>query len=168
MVALFVFFPLLTAFLWRIRGGLLNNITGAANWMGFNDTVVRIVWSLGTALGFGLMTRFQWVDIALAVGLFLGTTLIGWFGAALFPTKWVDIGLLSLSGTLRMAPVSFVLLNPWPLLAGVLCGPIYWVGSRIPQTAGGWDFWQEWLFGTAIGASLVASAIYPSPLHWNF
>ncbi|HTQ70636.1 MAG TPA: hypothetical protein VMH92_03980 [Acidocella sp.] len=151
----------LAAFLWRLRGGLLNSITGTANYkigpLTFNDTTVRIIYSLGLAVAYGVLTAWTWHVAAMAVALFAGCTVWGWFGAALFPTKWRDIGLLSLSGTLRMGFVAAATLSPCPLLAGLLCGPVYWLGSRIPQSPGGWGFWQEWLFGAAIGASLAAT-----------
>lgn len=170
------------AFLWRIRGGLLNSITGKENWHGFNDTVVRMLWSCGMAALFwlahpsapwlghhflagiwaanGLHGFSAWCGgyTLLALALFAGTTVIGWMHAELYPKSWRDIWLLSLSGSLRMAFVAVALLSPWPLIAGALCGPIYWVGSRIPQKPGSWQFWQEWLFGALVGASLAVSS----------
>ncbi len=150
----------LGAILWRLRGGLLNNLTGHTNWLGFNDTVVRVIYSFGLAAAYGLLTGWTWHTPALAVALFAGCTIVGWFGAQLYPVRWRDIGLLSLSGGLRMAFVAAALLSPWPLLAGLLCGPIYWLAGRIPQPWG-WGFWQEWLFGGAIGAALAATIVWP-------
>lgn len=155
---LWVLVPL-ASFLWRIRGGLLNAITGKANWLGFNDTVVRLIYSLGLALAYGFFAGWTWHVGALAVAFFLGCTLIGWFGANLFPEKLSDILLLSLSGLLRMGFVSLALFSVWPLIIGALCGPIYWLGSKVPQVPGGWDFWQEWFFGAAIGISLILSIL---------
>lgn len=163
-----IILALLGAFLWRLRGGLLNSITGKANWLGFNDTVVRGIWSVGMAWAFWFAhPSYHWLGAhwhmpfwlghgVLALALFAGTTLVGWFGAALLPTRFRDVALLSLSGILRMAPVALVLASPWPLLAGVLFGPAYWLGARIPQKPGGWDFWGEWITGAVIGACLGA------------
>lgn len=152
----------LASFLWRLRGGLLNNLTGKANWLGiFNDTVVRLIYSLGLAAGYGAVTAWNWHVALLALALFLGCTVWGWFGACLYPVKWHDVELLSTSGLLRMMFVWAAINSPWPLLAGPMCGPIYWLGGKIPQSANGWDFWQEWLFGAAIGLSLVASIRWP-------
>ncbi len=154
------------ALLWRLRGGLLNNLTGKANWMGFNDTVVRGIWSVGMAAAFWLThPNAHWIGNFvhiwtgfgygfLAAALFAGTTVVGWFGAALLPAKWHDIWLLSLSGVLRMAPIALALLSPIPLIAGLLFGPAYWLGSKIPQKPGGWDFWGEFITGAVIGACL--------------
>ncbi len=146
------------AFFWRLRGGLLNDLTGRANWMGFNDTVVRLIWSVGMAGAFWTADPLEYWRIGiLAVALFAGTTLVGWFGAALYPAKWHDIRLLSLSGTLRMAFVAAALLSPWPLLAGVLCGPTYWLASKLPRPHG-WMFWGEWFFGAVIGGALCLAS----------
>ena len=176
---------LLGAFLWRLRGGLLNDLTGRENFpvlgIPFNDTVVRIIWSLGMGGAFWLLHpthawlgeyltvklwaghgiygfAIWWVEHSLlCLALFAGTT-IGWFGADLIPpeTDWLDRPLLSLDGLARMAPVALVLLSPWPLLAGLLFGPAYWLGARLPQKPGGWDFWGEWITGAVIGACLGA------------
>jgi hypothetical protein len=144
----------LGAFLWRLRGGLLNDLTGQANWMGCNDTVVRLIWSLGMAGVFWLFRMLPlWHAGLLAAALFAGTTIIGWFGAALLPARWRDVLLLSLSGTLRIAFVAVALLSPWPLFAGVLCGPVYWLAAKLPSPQP-WMFWGEWFFGATIGASL--------------
>ena len=149
---------LLGAILWRVRGGLLNSITGKANWMGFNDTVVRGIWSVGMAGAFWLLHPLPyWRAGLLVAALFAGTTVIGWFGAALLPVRFRDVALLSLSGVLRMAFVAVVLFSPWPLLAGLLFGPAYWLGARIPQKPGGWDFWGEFICGAVLGACLVVS-----------
>jgi uncharacterized membrane protein AbrB (regulator of aidB expression) len=148
----------LGSFLWRIRGGLLNAITGKANWMGFNDTVVRLIWSLGMAGAYGALTHLSWWTLLLAFALFAGCTVVGWFGAALLPTKLKDVALLSLSGAIRMALVSVVLLSPWPLAVGVLCGPIYWLGAKLPAPKP-WMFWGEWLFGGCVGASLALAVV---------
>ena len=151
---------ILAAFLWRLRGGLLNNITGQANYrvlgVPFNDTVVRGIWSLGMGGAFWLTHPLPyWRAGLLLVALFGGATL-GWFGAALYPAKWRDVGLLSFSGMLRMTPVALVLLNPWPLLAGLLFGPAYWLASKLPDPKP-WMFWGEFLTGAVIGACLAVS-----------
>jgi hypothetical protein len=159
--AAWVLIPL-AALLWRVRGGLLNAIVGHPNPGGLNDTAVRAIFSAGLAIAYGLLAGWHWHAAALAAGLFAACTVFGWYGASLCPTRWHDIGLLSLSGLLRMSFVALALLSPWPLVAGILCGPIYWLGSKIPQTPGGWDFWQEWLFGAAIGLSLAAAIWWPS------
>ncbi|MDE3023008.1 MAG: hypothetical protein KGI54_14310 [Pseudomonadota bacterium] len=163
---------LLGAFLWRLRGGILNSLTGKVNWLGFNDTAVRLIWSVGMSGAFWLLhPSAHWIGegwllahgipawcgvILLVAALFAGTTVVGWFGAALLPTRLRDVALLSLSGILRMGPVALVLLSPLLLLAGLLFGPAYWLGARISQRPGGWDFWGEWITGAVIGACLGA------------
>lgn len=143
----------LGAILWRIRGGAIQDWTGVKNWCGFNDTVVRAIWSLGMAGAFALSHPLAWWHIALlAAALFAGTTIVGWFGALACAT-WPAVALMSLSGTLRMVFVAAALLSPWPLLAGVLCGPVYWLGYKIPRPAK-WLVWPELLWGAVIGASL--------------
>ncbi len=153
---------LVSSFLWRIRGGLINALTGQDNFklgpIVFNDTVVRLIWAIGLTLTYGLFAGFSWKLIILAILLFLGAT-IGWFGAELFPKTIKDVILITVSGLARMALVSLALLSLWPLLAGLLCGLAYYVGSKIPQKPGGWDFWQEWIFGALIGLSLFLTLI---------
>ena len=168
-----IIMAILGSLLWRLRGGLLNSLTGKANWLSvFNDTTVRIIWSAGMSWAFWLTHYgYHWVaegwfvshGIPVRIGagltgsaLFAGTTVVGWFGAALLPAKRRDVWLLSLSGILRMAPVALVLVSPWPLLGGLLFGPAYWLGARLPQKPNGWDFWGEWLCGAVIGACLGA------------
>lgn len=161
---------ILGAFLWRLRGGLLNDLTGQANYrilgVPFNDTVVRIIWSVGMSSAFWLFhPTHTWLGegwahahgVPLRVGagltglaLFAGTTDVGWFGANLEPTRWRDIGLLSLSGFLRMSTVALALVSPWPLIAGILFGPAYWVGGKIPRWRP-WMFWGEIICGAVIG-----------------
>jgi len=156
----------LGAMLWRVRGGLINNLTGKANWMGFNDTVVRVIWAVGMAVAYGALAGWTWVVDALALNLFLGCVVVGWFGAQLYPTKFRDIALLSLSGFIRMSFAAFVgfhLQFPLLLLVGAMCGPIYWLGGKLPQKPDGWDFWQEWLFGAAIGAGLAGGVLCSHP-----
>ena len=161
---------LLGAILWRLRGGLLNGLTGKKNWMGFNDTVVREIWSFGMAGAFWLMhPHAHWLGspwhlstnlcgFFLMVVLF-NTSTIGWFGAQLIPpaADWRDALKLSFDGLMRMAPVALLLLSPWPIVAGVLFGLAYWLGARLPQKPGSWDFWGEWFCGATIGACLAVS-----------
>ncbi len=159
-----IIMALLGAFLWRLRGGLLNSLAGKANWMGFNDTVVRGIWAVGMAWAFWLTHPGHaffgqhylpaWTAPGLlGVALFAGTTIVGWFGAALYPTRWRDVGLLSLSGVLRMSFVALALLSPIPLFGGLLFGPAYWLGSKIPHPMA-WMFWGEIITGAMIGACL--------------
>lgn len=166
-----LFMALLGSLLWRVRGGLLNSLTGKENWLGiFNDTTVRVIWSVGMGWAFWLTHYgYHWafegwavahgVPVRVGAGLtglalFAGTTIVGWFGADLMPSRIRNVALLSLSGVLRMAFVALVLASPWPLLAGVLFGPAYWLGAKIPQKPGGWNFWGEWFCGAVIGACL--------------
>ncbi len=147
------------AFLWRLRGGLLNDLTGVANYkvgpIAFNDTVVRIIWAVGMASVFAVFHPMPyWQAEVLVTALFVSAT-IGWFGADVHLTKpsLRYVAIISASGLARMALVALVLLSPWPLVAGALCGPLYWVGSKIPRPFKG-CVWQEILFGAAVGASL--------------
>lgn len=153
----------LGAFLWRLRGGLLNDITGVANWEGFNDTVVRAIWSIGMAVGFWVFSGWSWHIPVLMVALFLGTTVIGWFGANISTITEEDYLLITFSTTLRLAFVSAALLSPWPILAGLLGGLAYKVGSLLPVPVKGW-VWQEIIFGAMVGASLAAVVIWPVSL----
>jgi hypothetical protein len=150
---------LLGAFLWRLRGGLLNDLTGVANWHGANDTVVRLFWSIGMAAAYSIFAPISWHDLALVVGLFAGTTIVGWFGALAADTPQ-RIAMMSLSGILRMAFVAAALFSPWPLIAGIVCGPVYWISYKIPRPAAGW-VWPEIMFGGVIGASLAAAITWP-------
>lgn len=146
----------LGAFLWRLRGGLLNDLTGKVNFLGFNDTVVRLFWSIGMSGAFWLSHPLPaWRIAILALALFAGTTVIGWFGGLAADTP-KHIALASLSGTLRMAFVAVALLSPWPLVAGIVCGPVYWLAYKLPRPAA-WCVWPEILFGAVIGASLIFS-----------
>jgi hypothetical protein len=148
-----ILMAVLGAFLWRVRGGLLNSIFGRPNPFGLNDTAVRIIWAIGMALPLRLMDGPSWGIAALPITLFLGTVDVGWFGAALYPTAFRDIALLTASGLVRMSLVAAALLSPGPLLAGLLCGPAYWLAGKLPHPRA-WMFWGEWLFGALIGASL--------------
>ena len=151
----FLLIPL-CAVLWRLRGGLLNDLTGQANWMGCNDTVVRLIFAVGTAAAYGAVTHWTYHVALLAVALF-GACVIGWFGVAddLTQPTLRDVALISASGLARTALVAAALFSAWPLVAGVLCGPLYWAGSRIPQPFKG-CVWQELFFGAALGASIIA------------
>lgn len=172
MIAFNLLLPILGAFLWRIRGGLINNMTGQQNWHGMNDTAVRCCWSFGMG-GLYWLTHpgAHWLGeraaaahgipgwagvLLLILALFLGTAAIGWFHAKLYPTHWRSVGLLSLSGVLRMAFPAALLLSPWLLVAGALCGPTYWLAGRLPHPKP-WEFWGEWMFGAVIGAALALS-----------
>ncbi len=152
----YIFLILWSAFLWRLRGGLLNQITGVANWNGFNDTVVRGIYACGLTAAFWFLHPVipNWQLLALLGALFVSST-ISWFGADVHLTapnlKYVAI--ISLSGTLRMALVAAALISPWPLLAGIMAGPIYWFGGKLPKP-GAWCVWGELLFGAAIGVSI--------------
>lgn len=161
---------LLGAFLWRLRGGLLNDLTGRENYpvlgIPFNDTVVRIIWSVGMAAAFWMLhPSANWLGkelilkhqlpvwggfIVLGLALFADTTDVGWFGAALLPTRWRDVGLLSFSGFLRSVAVAAALTSGWPLLAGLLFGPAYWLGSKIPRWRP-WMVWGEIICGAVFG-----------------
>lgn len=159
----FLLIPL-GAFLWRLRGGLLNDLTGRANWMGCNDTVVRLFWSGGMTGGYWLVHHLPALNtLALFLALFAGTTLVGWLGADVQLTHLTPRGLLlvSISGTLRMVFVAAALLSPWPLVVGILCGPIYWAASKLPHPYN-WMFWGEILFGAAIGADLCLVSYLPT------
>ena len=145
------------AILWRLRGGLLNDVTGRQNAFGMNDTAVRLIWSFGMSAAYWLGHPLPWWRVAiLAAAFFAGTTIIGWFGALSADTAR-NVALMSLSGTLRMAFVVAALLSAWPLLAGVLCGPVYWLGYKIPRPAS-WLVWPELLWGAVIGASLCLAS----------
>ena len=166
-----IILALLGAFLWRLRGGLLNDLTGKANWLGiFNDTTVRVIWAVGMDWGFWLTHYgYHWIAEGWFVthgapvwigggltgsALFAGTTVIGWFGAALYPTRLRDVALLSLSGLLRMSFLAVVLASPWPMVAGFLFGPAYWIGAKLPHPKP-WMFWGEVITGAIIGACLA-------------
>jgi hypothetical protein len=169
---------LLGAFLWRLRGGLLNDLTGQENYpilgIPFNDTVVRIIWSVGMALAFWLIhPNFYWIGewicncgvhpsflfrfvafVFLVLTLFAGTTVFGWFGAELKPASLYASFPLSLSGILRLSFMAVLLWNAWPLLAGLLFGPMYWLGTKLKVTYK-WEFWGEILCGAAQGFCFV-------------
>lgn len=165
-----IFMALLGALLWRIRGGLIEGITGKKNWMGFNDTAVRAIWSIGMAWAFwSTHPAHHWLFEGWAVhhgvptwvgggltglALFAGTTIIGWFGADLYPSKLHDVALLSLSGVLRMSFLAAVLVSPWPLVAGLLFGPAYWAVADLKHTKP-WQFWGEFVCGAVIGACMA-------------
>ena len=172
---------LLGGFLWRLRGGLLNDLTGKANYpvlgIPFNDTAVRTLWSggmAGTMAAFGGVNHgllsyasnflirhahfgIVWCDILAAIivaaTLFFGTTAIGWMGYNLDPTKEADVIGLSKSGILRTILTSVVLLSPWPVIAGICFGPAYWLGYKIPKTQA-WQFWGEIVCGAQYGLFL--------------
>lgn len=169
---------ILGSFLWRLRGGLLNDLTGQENYpvlgVPFNDTVVRILWSGGMALGMfafgdinhGLLSygvsflswyyhiAVMWgtllATVIVALTLFFGTTAVGWMGYNLEPTKLTDVVGLGKSGIMRTALTSVVLLSPWPVLSGVCFGPSYWLGYKIPRLKP-WMFWGEIVCGAQYG-----------------
>lgn len=165
-------FILWSSFLWRLRGGLLNGLTGQDNFkflgIPFNDTVVRIIWSIGIALPvWCIHPNIYWLgkNYIISIGgssliglplfslsLFAGVTVIGWFGADIVPTKWTEMGMLSVSGITRMIFPAILLMNPIPLIVGSLFGPIYLIGAQIPNTKP-WMFWGESLCGAMIGFS---------------
>lgn len=145
----------MASILWRIRGGMVEDLTGQKNWMGLNDTAVRMIFALGVAALFGLSYGWTWHVAALAVMLFAACT-IGWFGA--------DIGLLhpdfeqmmdiSASGLVRGVLIAFGALSFGPMIAGPTAGPICWISARLPKGPK-WLVWEEFLFGAALGASLI-------------
>lgn len=180
----FLIMGLLGAFLWRLRGGLLNDLTGKPNYpilgIPFNDTVVRSLWSIGMAgalWGFGNLhqglinlgiialhdyynVRLLWCDllgaIIIGLSLFFGTSAIGWMGYSITPTKWRDVLGLSGSGLARMALPAVLLLSPWLVIAGSLFGPAYWLGNKTPKKYP-WLFWGEFYCGFIIGFCLRLS-----------
>lgn len=180
-VSPFISFPVMMiagAFLWRLRGGLLNDLTGQENYkilgIPFNDTVVRILWSVGMTFLFCLFHpnfyhQFYWWGnficdcqvnaphlftiisfVFVSLSLFYGTTVIGWNGAKILPTNWKQMGRLSLSGVLRMLLPALVMFSIWPLIAGLLFGPAYLIGAKIPVKYK-WEFWGEIINGGMIG-----------------
>ena len=163
-------FTLLGGFLWRIRGGLLNNITGQANWLGvFNDTTVRLIFGYGLALAWWGWHGVPWYGaLALGLALFIGETWVGWLGASLTPTlpDWTSVTLLSGSTLLRLLPAAVAVGLPvvWAgsqsglggielLECGAVGGLWYWLGARLPSPWP-WLFWGEWLFGASLGFTL--------------
>ena len=148
-----------SSLLWRVRGGMINDLTGKANWMGMNDTVVRLLYALGVAATFGVAYGFSPWIAALAIGLFLACT-IGWFGAdigLLHPTA-EEVALISTSGALRGEIITIAALpfgpSLGPLFAGPLAGPICWISARLPKGPK-WLVWEEFIFGAVLGASLI-------------
>lgn len=161
----------LGAFLWRLRGGLLNDLTGVANYkvlgIPFNDTVVRIIWSVGIAVPFWLLhpnvnyifkswlmahTGCTWIGCTLfAVSLFAGVTAVGWGKTySLLPPTLALAWPMGKSGFLRMWFPAVVLLSFWPLVAGLLFTITYWLGAK--TTVGRkWEFWGEIYTGAEIG-----------------
>lgn len=151
----------LGAFLWRVRGGLIQDLTGVANWHGFNDTAVRALFAVDMALAWLAFTHEPWRALFLSAALFV-TCVIGWFGAAMGLTDqtFVDAEEITASGFLGMLLPAVVVASPWPLFVGALCSPIYWIGSKIPQPFKG-CVWEEILYGAAIGAALAGSVLCP-------
>jgi len=148
-----------SSLLWRVRGGMIEDLTGEANWMGMNDTVVRLLYALGVAATFGAAYGFSPWIAALAIGLFLACT-IGWFGAdvgLLHPTPQ-QVGLISASGALRGVIIAAAALSFGPLLAGPLAGPICWISARLPKGPK-WLVWEEFIFGAVLGASLIKISV---------
>jgi len=144
-----------SSLLWRVRGGMVNDLTGKENWMGMNDTVVRLLYGLGVAAVHGFAYGFSPWTAALAAGLFLCCT-PGWFGAdvgLLHPTP-KQVGLISASGALRGAIIACTSLKLAPFLAGPLVGPICLVAARLPKGPK-WLVWEEFLYGALLGASLI-------------
>lgn len=154
------FLVFVSSFLWRIRGGMINDFTGKANWMGMNDTVVRLIYAVGTSAVYGALYGWNWHVASLAVSLFAACT-IGWFGAdiGLLHPNLKQIGLISASGLVRGAIISVGSLSFLPVIIGPLAGPICWVSSKLPAGPK-WLVWEEFIFGAAIGASLVPISVY--------
>lgn len=155
MMYAFILIPLTGAFLWRIRGGLLNSIFGRENPYGMNDTFVRIIWAVGMT---GLLYAFHplplWREAALLLSLFV-SSVVGWYNLPLLPRHIGTVLGLSLDGLVRFALAALALLSPWPMLAGVLLGPSYWLAARFPAKPGSWEFWGEWLYGAVVGFCLA-------------
>jgi len=149
-----------SSILWRIRGGMLNDITGKANWMGMTDTAVRIIYAVGVSAVYGSAYGWNWHVATLAASLFAACT-IGWFGAdiGLLHPNLKQIGLISASGLVRGAIISIGSLSFAPAIAGVLAGPICWLAARLPSGPK-WLVWEEFIFGAAIGASLIKFNVY--------
>lgn len=174
---------LLGSFLWRLRGGLLNGITGQQNYrilgIPFNDTVVRLIWSFGMSIALFLFSTpednlikyshsyqhyfhisFGLAEcltvLFLAITFFYGVTVIGWRGADLLPTKIRDVVKLSIDGVFRLILTAIALWNIWPLIAGILMGPCYWIAAKlpVPKKMEKWLFWGEFITGACIGFCL--------------
>lgn len=165
-----MFLPFLGALLWRIRGGLINGLTGVSSWHGLGDTAVRLIWAVGMALGFYIAHHHyahfmfhipMFFNIALlGVAFFCFAAVIGWFNSDLYPKTLKDSWKISLSGLLRSAFVFAVIPNFFILIGGALFGPAYWLGAKIPVTVPNvgerptWQFWGEFIAGFVIGLSL--------------
>lgn len=159
----FLLIPL-SSFLWRIRGGMVEDWTGQRNWMGMNDTVIRAIYAIGMAAAFGALYGWNYHVALLAVMLFVACT-IGWFGAdvgLLHPTS-NQVALISASGLTRGLIIAAATLSLGPVLAGITAGPICWISSHLPKGPK-WLVWEEFLFGAALGASLIKFSVGGFPL----
>lgn len=151
---------LISSILWRIRGGMINDLTGKANWLGMNDTVVRLIYAIGTSSAYGCLYGWNWHVATVTVSLFAACT-IGWFGAdvGLLHPNLKQVGLISASGFVRCAIISAGALSFLPAIAGPLAGPICWASARLPAGPK-WLVWEEFIFGAVLGTSLIKISVY--------
>ena len=155
-----LFITIAGAFLWRWRGGILNDLTGQANYkilgIPFNDTTVRIIWSVGMTIILYLIHPYLFTPYILlkllssVLSMFCGVTVVGWMGANIKPTTWSQALSLSWSGFLRMSFTAILFWSIWPLVAGLLFAPAYYFGNKIPSPKP-WMFWGEIICGVVIG-----------------
>lgn len=157
------------ALLFRGRGGAFNRLACAIAGRDsstvslVSDWAARALYALGLAALAGVGVG---ATVVLAIVLLAGTPL-GWFGA-LEARTLADLKLLALRGLIFAAPAVVVL--AWLglpgqagifLLAGPLCGPLYYaaarIPSRIPQLRQGPEL-GEALFGAVLGAALALGA----------
>lgn len=157
------------AALFRLRGS-----SSWQEWTGRGLTSIRLLWAGYLALAAYALddgTDADWMHgalvVALVLALWLGS-IFGWWRSLDMGshegTAARDVVMHSLRGLVWTGPAALLvwlagLAAPWPLiLAGALCGPIYWTARKLSASyavQGG-----EWGFGFAVASALLFSVAF--------
>jgi hypothetical protein len=158
---LIIIWPLVCAFLNRIRGGM------------FGDAIRKVIpiWSTTTnrlssllIILLPLLSKFSYLECFVAWLLLYVGFIFGWKAWQYMENLPKDIFSLSLRGAVLSLPIG-IWLGSVPLMCvGLLMGPLYALGKVLPawRELDGTEImhnlnWGEYLFGAALGAAVILS-----------
>jgi hypothetical protein len=150
--------PFVCAFLNRVRGGLygdkIRELTPSVRLWGTTTARLSTTGSMLLPILYqeGLVT-FLLAWLSLYVGF-----IFGWKAWQSVETVPNDIFALSLRGLLLTAPMGLIIGSFTIAGAGLLMGPIYYLGKFLPPPQNNVE-WGEWIFGGTIGAAIILGGV---------
>lgn len=163
MSILLFLWPLVCAFLNRVRGGMFGEVI-QSEFPYWGTTVCRLITAFLMILPLSIHDHYITFLLSWA---FLSLGFIpGWKAWQSMTNIPKDIWSLSLRGLVLTAPIG-LLQGYIPLvLVGLLLGPLYYIGTYLPalteldhtETLNN-STWGEYLFGAALGFTIVLTAL---------